>query len=263
MSQRITLQRIDLRTALKFGFVLGAMLALIGATFLLLFYLWALSILRSNPLFAPSPFNPQPVLPLPEIGSVLLWLLVYVLFAAVVYALVVWLYTVIYNAVASVSGGLVFHVQGIQAPSNAPLPMPTPAPSASSFNPFPAPTNVVPDQMLMHSAPMPSMPAPTFQAAPNVQAGVWLIGVSNPLLRVELSRSVTRVGSAMGNDLVIPSPRVAAYHAEIRIENGRYILHDVSNGMGVMVNQRQVQGSNMLKNNFQVTLGDTTFVFQQ
>ncbi|GIL15501.1 MAG: hypothetical protein BroJett039_06740 [Chloroflexota bacterium] len=263
MSQRITLERIDLRTALKFGFVLGAMLALIGAAFLFLFYLWALSVLRSNPLFAPSPFNPQPVLPLPEIGGVLLWLLVYVIFAAVVYALVVWLYAVIYNAVASVSGGLVFYVQGIQMSANAPLPMPTPAPIASTFNPFPAPTNVVPDQMLMHSTPMPSMPAPTFQAAPNVQSGVWLIGAANPALRIELTRPVTRIGSAMGNDLVVPSARVAAYHAEIRIENGRYILHDVSNGMGVMVNGRAVQGSNMLKNGFQVTLGDVTFVFQQ
>ncbi len=263
MSQRITLERIDLRTALKFGFVLGAVLSLILALLYLVIGIGAVSMLSpyGNPFATRGGAA--------GIGALAVSLIIFVILASLSYAITVWLMAVIYNLVAKFSGGLIFYVSGINAAS-AQLPMPAPIPATPSYNPLPAPMNMASNPIPMPLAPMNSMPAPlaqtpapTFQATANVQASPMLVGVSNPMLRVELSRPVTRIGSANGNDLIIPSARVAAHHAEIRIENGRYILHDVSNGMGVMVNQRQVQGSNMLKNGFQVALGDTTFVFQQ
>lgn len=273
MSQKITLERIDLLTALKFGFALGALLALLGAAFFFVFYMWLLSLLSSSPFFAPSPFNPQPVLPLPGLGVIVTWLLVYVVLGALLYAFVVWLYAVIYNLIASITGGLQFQISSPLAIGNPQLgaaaaatpvfnPPSAPSPSASSYTPLP-PANPPANPFPMQPAPMPQTPAPTFQAAPIAQTSPWLVGITNPMLRVELSRPVTRIGSANGNDLVVPSARVAAHHAEIRIENGRYILHDVSNGIGISVNGRAIQGSNMLKNNFQIVLGDMTFVFQQ
>lgn len=267
MSQPITLERIGLLGALKFGFVLGAFFALVGAFFSFLFYLWLRVQLAQLPFFAPSPFNPTPLVPLPEIPTVLLTLLVYVILGAVLYGISVWLLAVIYNFVAAFSGGLIFHIKGMNLASPAALPLIVPAAVAPLYNPQ-SPANAVPvpqsPQPAVSPQPASVNPIPAaISQAPAVQGGAWFIGVSNPALRVALTRPVTRIGSAPGNDLVVTSPRVAAHHAEIRLENGRYIVYDVSNGIGVTVNGRAIQQSNMLKNGFNVALGDATFVFQQ
>lgn len=279
MSQQITLERIDLFTALKFGFVLGTFLALVGAVLFFMSYLWARAQLLQSPFFAPSLFNPSPVLPIPDIPAVLLILLVYIILGAVLYAFSVWLLAVIYNFVAGFSGGLIFQIKSASPVVNPQVAAPVAAAAAIplAYNPSYAPANVTPNAMPPSTPATPMQPAPMnpfvapvaaaampqAQPAANVPPAPLFVGVSNPSLRIALTKPVTRIGSGFDNDLVVSSARVAQHHAEIRYEGGRYILYDVSDGKGVSVNGRAIQQSNMLKNNFQVTLGDTTFVFQQ
>lgn len=256
MSQQITLERIGLLGALKFGFVLGAFLALLGGS-LFMFLYWI-----AAAQFSRSPFASA----LPGFGQVLVSIIIYVIFAAILYAISVWLLAVLYNLIASVSSGLIFQIRGLNLASPAPTPMFAPAPMATPTAVAPVyntPANAMPPALPNQTpAPTPPTLAAQFQPIPGVQTGAWFIGISNPALRIALTRPVTRIGSAPGNDLVVPSANVAAQHAEICIENGLYIIHDVSNGLGVTVNGRVVQQSNMLKHGFNVALGDATFVFQ-
>jgi pSer/pThr/pTyr-binding forkhead associated (FHA) protein len=52
---------------------------------------------------------------------------------------------------------------------------------------------------------------------------------------------------------------LAAHHAEIRFENNRYILYDLSSGNS-WVNGRQIT-ANMLKDGFTVRLDSTELIF--
>lgn len=66
------------------------------------------------------------------------------------------------------------------------------------------------------------------------------------------------VGSAPSCDIQVSG--LAPIHAEIRLENNRYILYDMSGGQ-TWVNDRQVTTANLLKEGFRVRLGAHEFSF--
>lgn len=74
-----------------------------------------------------------------------------------------------------------------------------------------------------------------------------------------VSQGETRIGSSPDNQIVLGG--LAATHALIRWENGRFILYDYSGGQ-TWVNGRSLVGPNMLKPGFQIRLGAQEFLFQ-
>jgi pSer/pThr/pTyr-binding forkhead associated (FHA) protein len=60
------------------------------------------------------------------------------------------------------------------------------------------------------------------------------------------------------NTIVLDGSAVSTFHAEIRYENNRWVLYNRGSTNGTFVNDRQINGANMLKPGFQVRLGDVT-----
>lgn len=83
-----------------------------------------------------------------------------------------------------------------------------------------------------------------------------------------ISGDSVSIGSSEGNDIVIPSPTVAPQHARIGVENGRYVITDLSQGRtavsfdGDPAQLRPTQ-RNALKDGSLVKLAETTLVFRQ
>ncbi|MEN8260995.1 MAG: FHA domain-containing protein [Pseudomonadota bacterium] len=57
---------------------------------------------------------------------------------------------------------------------------------------------------------------------------------------IELKSTVTSVGRAVDNDVVIDNPGVSAYHAKIFDDDGRYMIEDSASKNGVFVNGKRV-----------------------
>ena len=68
----------------------------------------------------------------------------------------------------------------------------------------------------------------------------------------------TSLGSQPPCDMLINGAQ--PHHADIRYENGRWILYDLSNGQ-TWVNGRQVSNANMLKDGFTLRVGSEEMVF--
>ncbi len=89
--------------------------------------------------------------------------------------------------------------------------------------------------------------------------GTWLMNSSNPQQRWSLASSPIQIGSAPQNQIVLP--QLSPHHIEIRYEDGRYILYDLSGGQ-TWVNNHPCQGPHMLRSGFRIRLGTKEFVFQ-
>lgn len=149
----------------------------------------------------------------------------------------------LYNLIARISGGLLVGAEAVAMPAPA-------APAA----PAPAVAPQVPQQ----AAPAYQPPAPAYQPPPQAQPGPWLAMGPNLAQRWPLRPDRTRLGSGGDNDIVMPG--TAPNHAEIRFENGVYVLYDLAAGQ-TWVNNRAVAGRNMLKEGFVIRLGGQEMVF--
>jgi hypothetical protein len=87
----------------------------------------------------------------------------------------------------------------------------------------------------------------------------WLVSLAGHNERLSLSGDITRIGSASGNDIILAG--LAANHAEIRRESGRYLIYDLGSRR-TWVNDVQVAAVHMLKDGFRLQLGSSGFVFQ-
>jgi hypothetical protein len=166
----------------------------------------------------------------------------------------------VYNLVAGISGGLEIKAEALNATA-------LPALSAASAMPIPSPGGLpapIPMQAVHSSAyppgPFSSPPShkPDLPPSPADFAGNWLVGTASQQ-RWPVAMGLTRIGSAISNHIVVDG--MAANHAEIRWENGRHVLYDLSGGQS-WVNGRQINGANMLKPGFQLRLGNCDFLFQ-
>ncbi len=77
-----------------------------------------------------------------------------------------------------------------------------------------------------------------------------------------LQSEVTHIGRHSTNDIVINNPRVSRYHAEIRYEQGKFIIYDISSTNGVRVNNRREKQA-VLKNGDVLAFGPVSFVFER
>jgi pSer/pThr/pTyr-binding forkhead associated (FHA) protein len=57
----------------------------------------------------------------------------------------------------------------------------------------------------------------------------------------DLQQSLTRIGRALDNDLILEDNRVSRYHAQLRYRYHRYILQDLGSRGGTSVNGFPVQ----------------------
>lgn len=63
-------------------------------------------------------------------------------------------------------------------------------------------------------------------------------------------------------EIVVDDPTVSKRHAEIRYENGQFVLYDLASTNGTFVNNRRVQRQGLLDDD-DVRLGNVAFVFKQ
>lgn len=57
---------------------------------------------------------------------------------------------------------------------------------------------------------------------------------------IPLDKKVTRIGRQLGNDVVLQEESVSRFHAEIRNEDGKYILYDNNSTAGTYVNSKRI-----------------------
>lgn len=88
----------------------------------------------------------------------------------------------------------------------------------------------------------------------------WLSLTTAPHRRWRVSQGLTRVGSNPSSEITLPGE--LDRHAEIRYEQGRYVLYDLSNGR-TWVQDRPVTARHLLKSGFQVRFGNTEMIFHK
>lgn len=182
-----------------------------------------------------------------------------------------WLAALGFNVVAHMTGGLaldivpdasampVFPVGS--APYVAPaqkdptMALPRPLQGAAPLAPFP-------DAASSASAfGAPATPSPAPAAPSDVQP--LLISETDATALWSLRTPVTTIGSDSSNDVVLTGDvGVAPKHAEIRHESSGYVIYDLGSPAGTFVNDRRVQGRNLLKDGFRIKSGNTVLMFR-
>lgn len=239
-------------SALKYGFVLGCVLMVLpgllsGALLRQLVETMVLAL--SGGFFAR---DLGPLTTLYQMGWGLTWwvTLLSVVGGGVVSAISSLVGALVYNLVAAISGGLEVTADLLNQPAAAT------APAAAAFAPASPPVVPAP-----RPVPAPAMPTPASPASVSVASGSnnsWLALRDQPAQRWSVRCPVTAIGADPGCDIVFSG--LAARHAEIRCENGRHILYDLSGGQS-WVNGRQITTANLLKDGFAVRLATLEFVF--
>lgn len=75
-------------------------------------------------------------------------------------------------------------------------------------------------------------------------------------------KPVISIGRAPENDLVVAHAKVSRKHAEIRYEDGRFLVRDLSSTGGTFVNGNQVKNAELSKGDV-ITLASVHIVFGQ
>jgi len=75
-------------------------------------------------------------------------------------------------------------------------------------------------------------------ATPSHEQNVFLI-INRQM--IPLGKKVTRIGRQLDNDVVFHEEAVSRFHAEIRYEDGKYVLYDNQSTTGTYVNSKRVE----------------------
>jgi hypothetical protein len=197
--------------------------------------------------------------------------LVLLVASALFFGLGAWLAALGFNVIAHMTGGLALDIM----PDASPLPvLPVSSP------PYAAPVQKDPTMALPRPLPAATPPASFSAAASSASAFGAPVTPSpapatpsdvQPLLISEadatslwsLRKPVTTIGSDPSNHVVLSGdPGVAPKHAEIRFEASGYVVYDLGSPAGTFVNDRRVQGRNLLKDGFRVKFGHTILLFR-
>lgn len=80
---------------------------------------------------------------------------------------------------------------------------------------------------------------------------------------VRLERQTIHVGRNLSNEIVVNDKKVSRFHAEIRCENGQFVLYDLGSTNGVKINGTLTRRAVPLRNNDTVMVGNHEYVFQR
>jgi len=76
-----------------------------------------------------------------------------------------------------------------------------------------------------------------------------------------LESSITTIGRAVENDIVITNKRVSRVHAQIRRDGRRLFLEDQGSSNGTFLNNERLLKSTELRDNDRITIGGIIFIF--
>jgi pSer/pThr/pTyr-binding forkhead associated (FHA) protein len=76
-----------------------------------------------------------------------------------------------------------------------------------------------------------------------------------------LANTVSTIGRAVENDVVIVSKRISREHARIRREGRKMILEDTGSTNGTFLNDERVQAPMTLRDGDRITMGEVVFIF--
>ncbi len=77
-----------------------------------------------------------------------------------------------------------------------------------------------------------------------------------------LDREVIQIGRHVTNDIVVNDRKVSRYHAQVRFENGRFVIYDLGSTNGIGVNRTTVS-QHTLRDGDLVSVGSYDFIFHQ
>jgi pSer/pThr/pTyr-binding forkhead associated (FHA) protein len=75
-----------------------------------------------------------------------------------------------------------------------------------------------------------------------------------------ITKDVTRLGRQLDNDVVFKEESISRNHAEIRCENGKFVLHDLVSTSGTFVNSRRIERC-VLNSGDLISLANVQFMF--
>lgn len=80
---------------------------------------------------------------------------------------------------------------------------------------------------------------------------------------MRLERQTIHIGRNTDNEIVVNDKRVSRFHAELRCENGQFVLYDLGSTNGVRINGAPAGRPMPLRNNDVLTVGSHEFIFQR
>jgi predicted component of type VI protein secretion system len=80
---------------------------------------------------------------------------------------------------------------------------------------------------------------------------------------IRLERQTVRIGRNLSNEVIVNDPKVSRFHAQIRYENGQFVVYDVSSTNGVRINGVRAQRPVPLRPNDTLGVGSHEFIFQR
>lgn len=108
--------------------------------------------------------------------------------------------------------------------------------------------------------------APVPQAPPRMpEAVLRLLRRNNqpgPEQVYPLNREVIQIGRHISNDIVVNDRRVSRHHAQVRYEQGRFVIYDLGSLNGIVVNRTNVR-QHMLRDGDRVSVGSYDYVFHE
>lgn len=92
-------------------------------------------------------------------------------------------------------------------------------------------------------------------------AHLTLVVQGREVRKFVLNSSVTTIGRAQDNDIVINNLALSRRHAEVSCRNGRFSVSDLGSQNGVFVNSERIRAAKTLSDSDTITLGTYHFVF--
>ena len=81
--------------------------------------------------------------------------------------------------------------------------------------------------------------------------------------QVPLTLQTTTLGRRRGNSIVLRDAKVSRRHAEIRLQDGNFVLQDLNSRNGTFVNNQRVSTAVALQPGDEIRVGDTVLRFDR
>ncbi len=109
--------------------------------------------------------------------------------------------------------------------------------------------------------PMPSQPAARRTRTASGEPRLILIQNGKPARTFPLAKQRVIIGRLGESDIVLADPGVSRRHAEVRAEDGQYVISDLGSTNGTMVNESTI-GERVLQEGDRITVGKTVLEFR-